>query len=124
MKTKQPLTVLAVFFLAMILSSFQADAQDDLKNRMRARLPEITELKSRGIVGETRDGFLAYVVSQRVKEDLVAAENQDRQQVYAAIASQEGITADYVGKRRARQIAEQARSREWLQDSNGVWYQK
>jgi uncharacterized protein len=124
MMKKQLLVALTVFFMAMLLSGFQAGARDDLKNQMRARLPEITELKSRGIIGETRDGFLAYVVSERVKEDLVAAENRDRRQVYAAIARQEGITEDYVGQRRARQIAEQARSREWLQDSNGVWYQK
>jgi uncharacterized protein len=124
MTTKQIGALFAIFLLALIFSGFEAGAQDDLKGRMRARLPEIMELKSRGIIGETRDGYLAYVVKDPVKEDLVAAENQDRRSVYAAIARQEGISEEYVGQRRARQIAEQARSREWLQDSNGIWYQK
>jgi hypothetical protein len=55
---------------------------------------------------------------------LVKAENRDRQLVYQAIARQQGTTAAVVGRRRALQIAENARPGEWLQDASGTWHRK
>ena len=96
----------------------------DIKARMKDRLPKIIELKAAGIVGENNQGFLAFVGGNQPEKALVEAENQDRQLVYGAIAKQQATTADVVGRRRALQIAENAKPGEWLQDAGGKWYQK
>jgi uncharacterized protein YdbL (DUF1318 family) len=57
-------------------------------------------------------------------EDVVIAENKDRQTVYNAIAKQQGTAAELVAERRAIQIAEKAGPGEWLQDGSGKWYKK
>ncbi|MGA6927445.1 MAG: YdbL family protein [Desulfosarcina sp.] len=96
----------------------------DIKARMKDRLPKIIQLKAAGIIGETREGLLAFVGADRREQALVEAENQDRKRVYQAIASQQGTTAAMVAQRRALQIAENAKPGEWLQDAGGRWVQK
>jgi len=97
---------------------------DDIKARMKKRLPIIVELKAKGIVGENNNGYLEFIGEKREHADVVAAENRDRKAVYKAIAKQQGTTVDVVEKHRARQIALKADPGEWLQDANGKWYQK
>ena len=97
---------------------------DDIKTRMKNRLPAILELKAKGIVGENNSGYLEFVGKQKGSPEVVAAENDDRRAVYTAIAKQEGTTVELVGKRRALQIAQKADSGDWLQDASGNWYQK
>ncbi len=99
-------------------------AAQDIKARMKDRLPIIDELKARGIVGENNLGFLEFVGDQREKPEVVKAENQDRAVVYAAIAKQQGVPVELVGKRRAAQLRELAPPGEWLQKESGEWYQK
>lgn len=96
----------------------------DIKARMKARLPEIIELKAAGLIGEDNQGFLAFVSGKKEAAELVEAENADRRQVYAAIARQQGTDAATVGQRRALQIAEKANPGEWLQDAQGKWHRK
>ena len=111
--------------LVIGVSFFSASAFcADIKARMKDRLPRIIELKAAGIIGENSQGFLAFVGSNQSEQALVEAENQDRQIVYAAIAKQQGVTAEVVGQRRALQIAENAKPGEWLQDAGGKWVQK
>jgi len=97
---------------------------DDIKARMKDRLPLIVELKAQGIVGENNQGYLEFIGGKKAKPDVVAAENEDRKTVYTAIAKQQGTTAELVGKRRALQIAEKAGPGEWVQDAGGNWIQK
>ena len=97
---------------------------NEIKARMKARLPAITALKEEGIVGEDNSGFLAFVGEKRKKEDVVNAENKDRRFVYEAIAKQQGTTVALVGKHRAIQITKKAAPGNWLQDGNGKWYRK
>jgi uncharacterized protein YdbL (DUF1318 family) len=97
----------------------------DIKARMQERLPTIVQLKENNIIGEDNRGFLEYLPgAQHEMQDVVAAENNDRQMVYEAIAKQQKTTADLVGRRRAIQIAEKAVKGEWLQDESGKWYKK
>ena len=112
--------VLLVGFFVLGISAFA----DDIKARMKNRLPVIKKLKSQGVVGEDNAGFLQFVGNQKVSADVVAAENKDRQTVYQAIAKQQGTTAELVGKRRALQIAKRAAPGEWVQDAGGNWIQK
>ncbi len=97
---------------------------DDIRARMKARLPLIVELKSKGLVGENSNGLLEFVGNKKEQEEVIDAENKDRLKVYEAIAKQTGTSPDVVAKRRALQIAEKASPGEWLEDENGRWYQK
>jgi uncharacterized protein YdbL (DUF1318 family) len=116
-------TVLTSLLLGVLMLSASSFA-DDIKARMKERLPIIVELKAKGIVGENNKGYLEFVGGKKEKEDVVAAENEDRQEVYTAIAKQQGTTAELVGKRRALQLAQKADPGEWVQDASGKWIQK
>lgn len=120
---KTPVFIIFFCLLALILSVTSGFCQD-LKERMKDRLPLIVELKKKGIVGENNLGMLQFVGQTKEQENVVKEENNDRVQVYEAIAKQQGTTADTVGRRRAIQIAEKAGAGEWLQDEKGAWYQK
>jgi uncharacterized protein YdbL (DUF1318 family) len=91
---------------------------------MKNRLPVLKELKAKGIAGEDNKGYVQFVGAKKEKADVIAAENKDRKTVYAAIAKQQGTTAELVGKRRAIQIAKKANPGEWVQDASGKWLQK
>ena len=111
--------VLIGFFVVAVSAS-----ADDIKTRMKKRLPVLKELKAKGIAGEDNQGYLQFVGAKKEKADVIAAENKDRKTVYAAIAKQQGTTAELVGKRRAMQIAKKAAPGEWVQNVNGKWLQK
>jgi hypothetical protein len=123
MKKKVYFAVLALLFLIVFAAGAFPSAQE-IQARMIARLPTIKALKDKGLVGENNKGFLEFIGQQKEKQDVVTAENQDRQQVYEAIAKQQGTTVELVGQHRAIQIANKAQPGEWLQDANGKWYQK
>ncbi len=120
---RTPIFILIISMFALILSANNVLSQD-IKERMRDRLPLIIELKKKGIVGENNLGLLQFIGKTKEQESIVNEENNDRIKVYEAIAKQQGGTADLVGKRRAIQIAEKAETGEWLQDEQGAWYQK
>jgi uncharacterized protein YdbL (DUF1318 family) len=114
------LTVLLIGVFALSVAAFA----DDIKARMKNRLPVIKKLKSQGIVGEDNAGFLQFVGDKKASADVVTAENKDRQSVYEAIAKQQGTTAELVGRRRALQNQKRAEPGEWVQDASGQWQQK
>ena len=122
MKPKKIIALLFVFVLGTLIND--AFSSDGIKQRMIDRLPEINNLKDRGIIGENNLGFLEFIGNQKEKADVVAAENVDRKSVYEAIAKNQGTTVEVVGQHRAIQIADKARAGEWLQDANGKWYKK
>ena len=123
MKRITIVAMLLIFILGMMITHVNASSQA-IKQRMIKRLPEIKALKDQGIVGENNKGYLEFVGPKKTKADVVKAENNDRKQVYQAIAKQQGTTVELVGKHRAVQIANKARPKDWLQDANGKWYQK
>ena len=120
----RPLKKILAFLLIGFFVAGPTLSADDIKTRMKSRLPAILELKAKGIVGENNKGYLEFIGGKKEKADVVAAENEDRQTVYAAIAKQQGTTAELVGKRRALQISQKAEPGDWLQDASGKWYQK
>lgn len=119
-------TIMALFVLLAFSTKGNCFAgAADIKARMQQRLPTIVQMKAEGIIGENNMGFLEFIPgAARKNEDVVIAENNDRQMVYEAIARQQNTTAELVGKRRAIQIAQNAVEGEWLQDSSGRWYKK
>ena len=123
MKKKITVAILATILCTVFAAGAFASAKE-IRDRMIARLPEIKALKAKGLVGENNKGFLEFVGQQKEKQEVVTAENQDRQKVYQAIAKQQGTTAELVGKHRAIQLAAKAQPGTWLQDANGIWYQR
>ena len=123
MKKRTFMMTLTFVLIGLFVVGVSASA-DDIKARMKKRLPVIKALKAKGIVGEDNQGFVQFVGDQKEKADVIAAENKDRKTVYEAIAKQQGTTAELVGKRRAMQIAKKANPGEWLQDAGGKWIQK
>lgn len=123
MKTSRIVQVAAALLLVFLFVGGSSAFGEDIKERMLKRLPEITSLMARGVVGENNKGFLEFRGAQE-QAALVQEENSDRQAVYGAIARQQGTTPDLVGARRAQQIADRAVPGEWLQDPAGNWYQK
>ncbi|MGD9367264.1 MAG: YdbL family protein [Desulfobacteraceae bacterium] len=108
-----------------IIFAFAGSAwAQDIKARMRTRLPVIVSLKAGGIVGENNQGFLTILNQSTDKKDLVAAENQDRRKIYTAIAKKQGTTPELVGQRRAMQIAKKADPGTMVQDAKGKWRKK
>jgi hypothetical protein len=125
MKRSAFLILLFVMIMGGLMGNALAFADaDTIKERMKARLPEIISLKNQGVIGENNKGFLEFVGSARPNPALVADENKDRLAVYEAIAKQSGATAQVVGERRAIQITEGADAGDWLQDAGGKWFQK
>ncbi len=123
MKRITIVAMLLIFILGMMITHVNASSKA-IKQRMIKRLPEIKALKDQGIVGENNKGYLEFVGQKKAKADVVKAENNDRRQVYQAIAKQQGTTVEVVGKHRAVQIANKASPKDWLQDAEGKWYQK
>lgn len=123
MKNKVYKITIAIILVCFFLTGVSA-LGEDIKARMKARLPIIVKLKSEGIIGENSAGYLQFVGNQKANESVIAEENADRLKVYQAIAKQTGTTPEVVGQRRAVQIADKAAPGEWLQGADGKWYQK
>jgi len=115
---------IGVLLASAIALAGTASFAQDTKSRMRERKPVIDDLKVQGIVGENNGGFLEFLSGIREKEDVIAAENSDREGVYRTIAKREGTTPARVGSLRAAQIAKKGRPGQWFQDAQGKWYKK
>ena len=116
--------IFSMVAVALLLSAATLACAGDIKSRMLERLPEIQALKTDGVVGEDKNGFLQFRKAAGDKNALISAENADRREIYKAIAAKQGVSAEVVGQRRALQIAERAKKGEWLQSADGNWYQK
>ncbi len=114
---------LLLVFSLLTIQAWAAGA-DDIKERMRQRLPAINALKDQGVIGEDSQGYLQFRGSDQSQKDLLAGENQDRRAVYQAIAKKEGADAGLVGKRRAQQIEEIGKTGHWFQKPDGTWHRK
>ena len=116
--------ILTLLAALAVLFCVQGALADGIKDRMKARLPVITELKSQGLVGENNKGFLEFRGGQKPNADVIQAENKDRAAVYKAIAERQKTTPEFVGQARAAQIAEKEPSGFWVQEPDGKWKKK
>ena len=123
MNTNKFFKAMTFFFIFTMVALASSSYAGDIMAKMQARLPVIKELKAKGVVGENNKGYLEFVGAP-AKENVVQDENNDRKEVYVAIAAKQGVTVDVVGKRRAEQIADKAVPGEWLQNPSGNWYKK
>lgn len=123
-------TLIRIISLFMLVSMAAAPvalrAQDlaAVKSRMVHRLPQIDQLKAKGVIGETNRGLLELKGGDVEAGDAVAAENRDREIVYTEIAKKTGTSFEQVARHRARKIAAESARGVWLQKEDGSWYKK
>jgi uncharacterized protein len=111
--------------LCLLVLPVLAQSADELRARMAQRLPVIDDLKTKALIGESNRGFLEVRGSGAGDPGAtVAAENRDREAVYAIIAKETGSTPAAVGVARAKQIAANSRGGVWVQDESGAWKKK
>ncbi|MBF0303179.1 MAG: YdbL family protein [Desulfamplus sp.] len=120
-KVSSALFCITLFFCFAAANNGMAD---EIKDRMKSRLPTIVQMKQKGIIGENAKGYLEYVSGNKINQDVVDSENRDRKEVYSAIAKEQGVSIDKVEKLRAAQIVQKAVSGEYLKKEDGSWYQK
>ena len=104
--------------------------KDSIKNRSELLKPYM----DRGNAGITRDGLLAVRATDGVSlkeraevQQLVDAENRDREALYLEIAKANNIAKESVPKIKAifaKSWVEQARPGWWIQDAQGNWRRK
>lgn len=105
-----------------------------LKESIKSRSDAIKPFMDRGNIGIAQDGRLAIRTADglNLKEraetnQLVDAENRDREALYAEIAKANNISNDSIPKIKAifaRSWIDQARPGWWIQDSQGGWKRK
>lgn len=115
--------LLAAFCCASALV-VQAGDIASAKAGMRDRVPVIDKLKAAGSVGEASTGLLAARAEGEATAKIVAAENADREVVFAELAKKAGGSAADAGKSFARQMAAASKAGVWVQREDGAWYKK
>jgi uncharacterized protein YdbL (DUF1318 family) len=128
MNTKRLITmtclILALLLAPASLLAADATGEAALQKRFKARHPQIQQLKSDGVVGETSEGYLDFVDKKDAKvAKVVEDENADRKALYKLIADKEEITADVVAQRAAKRNFDRAKAGEYLKQG-GKWKKK
>ncbi len=105
-----------------------------LKDSIKQRSNAIKPYMDRGNIGIGQDGLLAIrstdglnLKERAEAQQLVEAENRDREALYAEIAKANGIPKENVPKIKsifAKSWIEQAQPGWWIQDSQGNWKKK
>jgi uncharacterized protein YdbL (DUF1318 family) len=105
-----------------------------LKDSIRNRSGSIKPFMDRGNVGLTRDGLLTVRTTDGLNlkeraevQQLVEAENRDRESLYVEIARANNFPKESVPKIKsifAKSWAEQAQPGWWIQDAQGNWQRR
>jgi len=105
-----------------------------LKDSIKNRSGSIKPFMDRGNVGLTKDGLLTVRTTEGLSlkeraevQQLVDAENRDRESLYLEIAKANNFPLESVAKIRsifARSWIEQAQPGWWIQDAQGNWQKK
>jgi uncharacterized protein YdbL (DUF1318 family) len=105
-----------------------------LKDSIKQRSNAIKPYMDRGNIGIGQDGLLAIrstdglnLKERAEAQQLVEAENRDRESLYAEIAKAKGIPKENVPRIKnifAKSWIEQAQPGWWIQDSQGNWRKK
>lgn len=121
MKSNKLLLVIAITLSFVFCSTAFCG---EIKERMKQRLPQIVDLKNKGIVGETNTGYLGFVTAKKEKQDVVASENQDRKTIYTQIAKKENVSIQFVAKKRAVFLFSNSTQGHYYQNEAGAWVKK
>ncbi len=98
------------------------------------RLPQLADLKAKGVIGEGRDasvvirGLDALGLKERAEaQKLVKAENEDREAMFKEMAAETGVDLSQLARIReayAETLREKARPGEWIELPDGTWQAK
>jgi uncharacterized protein YdbL (DUF1318 family) len=126
MNVKHLCSFLLIALIGSLAIAASLDDQiDALQKEFKARYPELRELKDKGVIGETSNGFVAFVKSEDAgSADVMNAENSDRTRLYQLVAEKEKTTPEKVAERNARRNFREARKGDYLRDKNGNWRQQ
>ena len=116
-------TILALTFFGFAARAL-ADDVADAKQHIAARQSDVAALKQSGALGENNRGLLEVRAAGGNAASVAADENRDRGVLYAEVAKKTGVSADEVGRARAKQIAANSAAGVWLQHDDGSWYKK
>ena len=92
----------------------------------RDRFETLSGLKKKGLIGENNQGYVEVLVKGEGAEDLVEAENKDRQVIYQTIADQNGLKDELstIEKVFAEVQRDKAQPGEKIQNEDGSWVTK
>jgi len=107
------------------IKTMTPDIQHALEAR-RQRYEQLTQYKREGLVGETNRGYVEAFSDDAAVRDLAAAENEDRQTIYASIAEQNGASEEVeaVEKAFAQEQRDRAEPGMKIQNPDGSWGEK
>ncbi len=125
----KPLLLVRLLLLVVTLGfgavAIRAEDLAVVRARIEKRVELVVRLKARHAAGENNRGFLEMRDALSGEEQrILSDENTDRRLVYAAIAAQNKISVDEVGRTRAGKLAAEAKRGEWIQEPGGLWKQK
>lgn len=126
--------IITAFLIALLSMSVlmptlaQASDKNAILNRMKQRYPQLLQAQRAGQIGEGWNGYTAVPpqagqVPGNVQQ-IVAAENQDRKQLYAILAKELNVSVATVAANNRTRLYEKAESGIWLQKPNGSWVKK
>lgn len=121
--------LIAILIILIVASmALAGDNKDDIKTRAKKRYSQLKKLKKAKLIGETHLGTVKPVTEKAAKDELVkkivAAENADRQELYAIIAKEMKTTAKAVAKNNAHRIFKKAGMEEYFKGKDGKWRKK
>ncbi len=127
MKIRIP--IMAILFV--FLSSFAVQAEEsleDIRTRMKKRYSILKELKAKGKIGETQQGWIEAVHEENAKDKAIKTiiddENSDREKLYKIIAKRTDTTPKAVGEQNALRILKKAGPEELFKGKDDKWRPK
>lgn len=109
--------------LALLAIGLALPVRGDMAS-MRARIPEVVDLKDKGVVGEQLDGLLGVVNGVGSADAVVRAENADRLAVYKERARSQGVDLPTFMKVMGEERIKQEKAGRHVQNAQGQWMKK
>lgn len=77
MHNRNSIALVICLMVSLLVGAFTAHGAS-IKERMLARIPAITVLKDKELIGENNQGYLEYRSGEKPDQETVMAENADR----------------------------------------------
>ncbi|MBE1300031.1 MAG: DUF1318 domain-containing protein [Alteromonadaceae bacterium] len=84
----------------------------------------LSDAKSKGLVGEQRDGYLGVVVDSSEARSVVRDINAKRKAIYIELANKNGVAVDVVAKLAGEKAIAKTQSGHYIKNAMGKWQKK
>lgn len=112
-----------IFFLITSLTILSNSAWADIDS-MKARIPQVVELKEQGKIGEQPDGYLGVVEASPEASKIVAEENSDRKEEYAKRAAAKGQKVEELAVVLGTARIRDEKAGRFVRKTDGSWTKK